>query len=61
MTTGNSGNRFTPEIRARAVGMVLENEGDYPNGQLAIFHGPRKLASYKPDGTEIKDVKQQAA
>jgi len=34
---------------------------EYPNGQLAIFHGPRKLASYEPDGTEIKDVKEQAA
>ena len=34
---------------------------EYPNCQLAIFHGPRKLASYEPDGTEIKDVKEQAA
>ena len=34
---------------------------EYPNGQLAIFHGPRKLASYELHGTEIKDVKEQAA
>ncbi len=34
---------------------------EYPNGQLAVFHGPRKLAMYEPDGTEIKDVKEQAA
>ena len=34
---------------------------EYPNGQLAVFHGPRKLASYEPDGTEIKDAKEQAA
>jgi len=25
----------------------------YPNGSLAVFHGPRKLASHTPDGTLI--------
>src|SRR5208337_2003684 len=25
----------------------------YPNGGLAIFHGPRKLAVYNPKGKEI--------
>ncbi len=29
MTKGNSGNRFSTEVRARAVRMVLENEADY--------------------------------
>jgi transposase len=24
---------------------------EYPNGHLAIFHGPRRLAEYGPDGT----------
>jgi len=24
---------------------------EYPNGHLAIFHGPRRLADYRPDGT----------
>ncbi len=24
---------------------------EYPNGHLAIFHGPRRLAEYRPDGT----------
>ena len=29
MTKGNSGNRFSTEVRARAVRLVLENEADY--------------------------------
>lgn len=29
MTKGNSGNRFSEELRARAVRLVLENEGNY--------------------------------
>jgi hypothetical protein len=24
---------------------------DYPDGTLAIFHGPRRLARYRADGT----------
>jgi hypothetical protein len=28
----------------------------YPDGTLAIFHGPRRLARYKPDGTLIDQV-----
>lgn len=34
---------------------------EYPNGDLAVFHGPRKLAFYGADGKEIKDVTKQAA
>jgi hypothetical protein len=26
---------------------------EYPDGRLAIFHGPRRLADYEPDGTLI--------
>ena len=26
---------------------------DYPDGRLALFHGPRRLAGYAPDGTLI--------
>jgi hypothetical protein len=26
---------------------------EYPNGRLAIFHGPRRLADYEPDGCLI--------
>lgn len=29
MSKGNSGNRFSTEVRARAVRLVLENEADY--------------------------------
>jgi hypothetical protein len=34
---------------------------EYPDGRMAIFHGPRKLALYDCEGKEIKEVKKQAA
>ena len=33
----------------------------YADGQLAVFHGPRKLADYNPDGKAITQDVQQAA
>ena len=33
----------------------------YPDGTLAIFHGPKKLASYTADGTLLMELNQQAA
>jgi hypothetical protein len=33
----------------------------YPNGGLAIFHGPRKLAAYAPKGNEIAVCSHAAA
>lgn len=33
----------------------------YANGALSLFHGPRKLAAYQPDGTLITEQKQRAA
>jgi transposase InsO family protein len=36
----------------------------YPDGAMAIFHGPRKLADYRPDGTlvqEEQDLTKSAA
>jgi transposase len=33
----------------------------YPDSTLAIFHGPRKLASYLPNGTLMTEPNQQAA
>ena len=29
---------------------------EYPDGQLAIFHGPHRLADYRPDGTPIEET-----
>ncbi len=29
----------------------------YPDGRLAIFHGPRRLADYQPDGTLVDQEK----
>ncbi len=28
----------------------------YPDGRLAIFHGPRRLADYEPDGPLIDQI-----
>jgi hypothetical protein len=28
----------------------------YPDGRLAVFHGPRRLADYEPDGTLINQI-----
>ena len=28
----------------------------YPDGRLAVFHGPRKLADYEPDGSLVADT-----
>ncbi len=28
----------------------------YPDGRLAVFHGPRKLAEYEPDGAPVADT-----
>ena len=36
MTKGNPGNRFSTEVRARAVRMVLENEADYKSRSQAV-------------------------
>lgn len=33
----------------------------YPDGSLAIFHGPRKLAAYHPSGLLKEDSKKDAA
>ena len=27
----------------------------YPDGRLAVFHGPRKLAEYEPDGSLVSE------
>ena len=34
---------------------------EYPDGQMALFHGPRKLAQYTAEGKEIRDPDKQAA
>ncbi|TIT03259.1 MAG: hypothetical protein E5W87_06270 [Mesorhizobium sp.] len=28
----------------------------YPDGTLAVFHGPRRIARYTPDGAAIQDT-----
>ena len=34
---------------------------EYPNGQIAIFHGPRKLVQFTAEGKEIRDHQKHAA
>ena len=37
MTKSKMANRYSPEVRARAVRMVFEHQGSY--GNLPIFNG----------------------
>ena len=34
---------------------------EYPNGRLAVFHGPRRLADYSADGKLLKTKEKRAA
>jgi hypothetical protein len=33
----------------------------YPDGQMALFHGPRKLAGYTAEGKEVKATEETKA
>jgi len=33
---------------------------EYPDGRLAVFHGPRRLATYGPDGNQEETTEQAA-
>ena len=58
MTKGSSGNRFSTEVRARAVRMVLENEADYGSRSKAIASIAEKIGC---SGATLRDwVKRQA-
>jgi hypothetical protein len=30
----------------------------YPDGRMAVFHGPRKLADYTAEGKEVKAAEE---
>ncbi len=34
---------------------------EYPDGRLAVFHGPRCLARYRADGSPMETTKQKVA
>ena len=34
---------------------------EYPDGTLAVFHGPRRLARYSASGTLLDELDQRAA
>ncbi len=34
---------------------------EYPDGRMAVFHGPRRLACYNPRGEPLENHEQQAA
>ena len=58
MTKGNPGNRFSTEVRARAVRMVLENEADYKSRSQAIASIAEKFGC---SGATLRDwVNRQA-
>ena len=46
-------------LRAHFVRAMARVHG-YPDGQLAIFHGPHRLAEYGPDGSPRDDAKLAA-
>ena len=58
MTKGNPGNRFSTEVRARAVRMALENEADYKSRSQAIASIAEKFGC---SGATLRDwVNRQA-
>ena len=58
MTKGSPGNRFSTEVRARAVRMVLENEADYTSRSQAVASIAEKIGC---SGATLHDwVKRQA-
>jgi hypothetical protein len=46
-------------LRAHFV-RAMARAHEYPDGQLAIFHGPHRLAEYGPDGSPRDDAKLAA-
>ena len=36
-------NKFSPEVRARAVRMILDHNGDYPSRWSAVVSGSHKI------------------
>ena len=45
MTKGNSGNRFSTEVRARAVRLALKNEADYRTRSECFRSISKKIGS----------------
>jgi len=51
-----------PESRARAHYVKARVKvRHYPDGTIAVFHGPRRLARYDPGGRPIEDIVKAAA
>jgi hypothetical protein len=47
--------RFPEQRHRRHFVKVTIQVHEYPEGTLAIFHGPRRLAGYCSDGTLIEE------
>jgi hypothetical protein len=46
-----------PESKARAHYVKARVKvREYPDGTLAVFHGPRRVAAYAADGVQIAEV-----
>ena len=41
---GKTTNKFEPEVRAKAVRMVLDHEGEHPSRWAALVPSPKRLA-----------------
>ena len=44
-----------PEEPSSAFRQSDRSVHEYPDGMIAVFHGPRRLAGYRPDGTLIEE------
>jgi hypothetical protein len=47
-------------LRAHFVRATVLRVHEYPDGRLAIFHGPHRLADYDPEGNPRNDTKLAA-
>lgn len=50
-----------PSDKVRHYSRARVRVHEYPNGHLAVFHGPRCLAAYDPAGKPVKQRKKMAA
>jgi len=59
VVSANPAEPIASPFRAHFV-RAMARVHEYPDGQLAIFHGPHRLAEYGPDGSPRDDAKLAA-
>ena len=61
MSGDASGHRQRAVMASDAEWEMVGRVHEYPDGTLAVFHGPRCLARYQTDGEPIDTPTRQAA